>query len=368
MRNAINCHPITVLKDFGLDAGGWTIDRHVRLLADTTGDKTMDIVGFGEDGVWISTNNGNNTFIGSKMVLAAFSYSAGWRTEKHIRFMVDIRNIGRCDIVGFGDPGVYVSFNNGNGNFSPPILGISDFGYARGGWRLDRHLRFLADITGDGRPDIVAFGDTDVITSRNNGDGTFGPIRRIVNDFCYGAGWRIEQHPRFVADLTGDGRADIIGFGHDGVYVSLNNGSGSFGPVNKVVDGFAQTWQVDFHPRFIADLTGDKCGDIVGFAHGAVYVSLNNGDGTFGQPKVVLHNFCVEQGWQVQKHPRFLVDLTGNGCADIIGFGDNSVWASFNDGKGGFGQMTKILDAFTFNSEGEWSLDKTIRYMVNLCR
>ena len=31
---------------------------------------------------------------------------------------------------------------------------------------------------------------------------------------------------RVAADLTGDGRADIVGFGDAGVYVSLNLGGG----------------------------------------------------------------------------------------------------------------------------------------------
>jgi hypothetical protein len=40
-------------------------------------------------------------------------------------------------------------------------------------WFVDRHPRLLADITGDGRADIVAFGDTGVWTAISNGDGTF---------------------------------------------------------------------------------------------------------------------------------------------------------------------------------------------------
>jgi len=85
MRNAINFHPVTVVKSFGLNAGGWTIDRHVRLPADTTGNKATDVVRFGESAVFISTNNGNNTFTDPKMDLASFSFSAGgWRTDKHI--------------------------------------------------------------------------------------------------------------------------------------------------------------------------------------------------------------------------------------------------------------------------------------------
>ena len=35
------------------------------------------------------------------------------------------------------------------------------------------------------------------------------------------------RHPRFLADLTGDRRADIVGFGDDGVYVALGNGDGA---------------------------------------------------------------------------------------------------------------------------------------------
>jgi hypothetical protein len=34
---------------------------------------------------------------------------------------------------------------------------------------------------------------------------------------------RTDQHPRFVADITGDGRADIVGLGRDGVWASLNS-------------------------------------------------------------------------------------------------------------------------------------------------
>ena len=370
MRNAFNFQPVTVVKNFSLNNGGWTIDRHVRLVADTTGNRAADIVGFGENGVWISTNNGNNTFADPpKMVLGDFSYSAGgWRTDKHIRFMADIRNVGRCDIVGFGDAGVLVSSNNSNGNFSKATLAVNDFGYNCGGWRLDRHLRFLADVTGDGRLDIVGFGENNVLVGRNNGNGTFTPGSPVINNFCYSAGgWRVDKHPRFVADLTGDGRADVIGCGDAGVYASLNNGSGSFGSVNKVVDNFgtAQGWQMDKHPRFIADLTGDKRGDIVGFGDAGVYVAYNNGNGTFGQAKFVVDNFGVKQGWSVQKHLRFPVDLTGDGCADIIGFGENSVWVSYNDGKGNFGPVTKLVDAFAFNG-GEWSLDKTVRYVANL--
>ena len=142
----------------------------------------------------------------------------------------------------------------------------------------------------------------------------------------------MEKHPRFLADLTGDGRADVVGFGTQGVWVSLNNGDGTFGAVHKVIDNFAYEaggWRVEKHPRFLADLTGDGRADVVGFGTHGVWVSLNNGDGTFGPLQMVVPNFAYEAGgWRVQKHPRLLADLNGDGRADIVGFGNDGVWIS----------------------------------------
>ncbi|KJA19519.1 hypothetical protein HYPSUDRAFT_44291 [Hypholoma sublateritium FD-334 SS-4] len=241
-----------------------------------------------------------------------------------------------------------------------------DFG-CRSGWRLDRHLRFLADVTGDGLLDVVGFGENSVFVGRNNGDGTFQPPRPVINNFCIGSGgWQINKHPRVVATekpILLD--SESLG---PGVWVSLNNGQGSFGPARLVVNNFsyAHGWSVNQHPRFVVDLTGNKCGDIIGFAHDGVYVSLNIGDGTFQPPKLVLNDFGYSAGdWRVDKHLRFVADLTGNGCADIIGFGDAAVWVSYNDGTGCFGPVQKLTDAFAFNG-GSWALDKTVRHIVNL--
>jgi len=70
-------------------------------------------------------------------------------------------------------------------------------------------------------------------------------------------------------------------------------------------------------------------------------------------------------GWRVERHPRFVVDVTGDGCADIVGFGDHGVYVSFNDGKGEFGPIQKLLTDFAYN-DGEWSAEKTVRLVANL--
>ncbi|WP_343073625.1 M12 family metallopeptidase, partial [Pyxidicoccus fallax] len=46
-------------------------------------------------------------------------------------------------------------------------------------------------------------------------------------EFGYNAGgWLVEKHPRTAADVNRDGRADIVGFANDGVYVALSTGTG----------------------------------------------------------------------------------------------------------------------------------------------
>ncbi|KAF8965412.1 hypothetical protein BDZ97DRAFT_1812023 [Flammula alnicola] len=373
LRNAITVQAVKVLADFGYDAGGWRVDRHVRILADVGGKRQFDIVGFGEGGVILALNNGNNTFQVPKLVLSEFGYAQGWRVEKHLRFLADIRKTGHADIVGFGDAGVLVSANKGDGVFAPSRLAVQDFGSdgAAGGWSLERHLRFLGNVFGGGQLDIVGFGENSVIVGRNNDDGTgtFGRGVGVLNDMCYNSGgWRIEKHPRFIFDLTGDAKVDLIGCGDAGVLVAFNNGDGTFKPSKLVVNDFgyiAGGWRVERHPRFIADLTGDKRGDIIGFGEEGVWVSLNDGKGNFQQSKKVISDFCYSTGWRVEKHLRFPVDLTGDGCADIIGFGDEAVWVSFNDGKGNFGPLQRLTSAFAYNG-GEWSLDKTVRWMANL--
>jgi hypothetical protein len=75
-----------------------------------------------------------------------------------------------------------------------------------------------------------------VWTALNNGDGTmsdppwvrfFQPAGFVLPAFGVNNGWRVDRHPRLLADLTGDRRADIVGFGEAGVGTALSNGDGA---------------------------------------------------------------------------------------------------------------------------------------------
>ena len=179
-------------------------------------------MGFGNAGVYVSRAQADGTFTAPQLVVANFGYNAGgWRIDRHPRFMADITGDGRADIVGFGNAGVYVSRAQADGTFTAPQFVVANFGYNAGGWRVDQHPRFVVDTTGDGRADIVGFGNAGVYVSRSLGDGMFDTPQLVITNFGYNAGgWRVERHPRFVVDTTGDGRADIIGFGIAGVWMA----------------------------------------------------------------------------------------------------------------------------------------------------
>jgi hypothetical protein len=172
---------------------------------------------------------------------------------------------------------------------------------------------------------------------------------------------------RTLADLTGNRRADIVAFkGDGGVWVALNKGDGTFHePKLSPVGNFGAFAGADKHPRFVADINGDGCADLVWFGDAGVYVAIGKGDGTFEDQKLVIRDFGYHiGGWRVDKHPRFVVDLTGDGAADIVGFGEEAVWVSYNDGKGNFGPVQKLTEEFSA-SRG-WGMGNTVRWVANL--
>ncbi|MFI8404972.1 FG-GAP-like repeat-containing protein [Streptomyces sp. NPDC085463] len=275
------------LKAFGHgeQAGGWQADKHLRFLTDTTGDGRLDIVGCHDDGVRISLQNEDGTFapLADEPVLKAFGHgeeAGGWLVDKHPRFLADTTGDGRLDIVGCHDDGVWTSLQNEDGTFAEPLYVLDDFGTAQGWVSVGEHPRFLLKTTGDGTTDVVGFGPHGVVVARGLGDGTFEPSKLVLNDFGTAQGWTPRKHLRFLADVTGDGNPDIVGFGDEGVWVAHNRGDGTFEQARLVCRGFgydddAGAWRVGHHPRFVADVTGDGRVDIVGFGGPGVYVARN---------------------------------------------------------------------------------------------
>ncbi len=332
------------VANYGYDAGGWRVERHPRMLGDVNGDGRADIVGFGNAGAYVSLGNLDGTFQDPLLGVANYGYDAGgWRVERHPRMLGDVNNDDWDDIVGFGNAGAYVSLSNGDGTFQEPQFVVANYGYDAGGWRVTRHPRMLGDVNGDGREDIVGFGNGGVWVSRSNANGSFQAPQLVVTNFGYDAGgWRVERHPRMLADVNGNGRADIVGFGNAGVWVSRSNANGSFQAPFLAVSSYGYdpnggNWRVTRHPRMLGLLNAGAREDIVGFGNAGAYLSRANANGSFQAPQLVVANYGYDAGgWRVERHPRLLGDITGDGRDDIVGFGNAGVWVSINSGNGSF--------------------------------
>ena len=147
---------------FAPDAGGWSSDdRYPRELADVNHDGMADIVGFGDSGVYVALATGGGSFGATSLKLSSFAPDAGgWSSEdKYPRELADVNGDGMADIVGFGESGVFVSLATGGGAFGSPTFQLASFGPNAGGWSSDdKYPRELADVNGDGMADIVGFG------------------------------------------------------------------------------------------------------------------------------------------------------------------------------------------------------------------
>lgn len=319
---------------------GWG-PEYPRMLADVNGDHRQDVVGFGIHGVWLAASTG--TSFSPTLALPDFGYQSGWRVQKHVRTMGDINGDTLEDIVGFGNAGVYRALSTATG-FSTTTFVVANFGYDQG-WRPEKHVRLLADVNGDRRKDIVAFGDHGVWLSLATPSGFFNAPAFVVADFGFNQGWRPEKHIRTTADVNGDGLQDIVAFGDHGVWIALSTGSG-FGALQFALAEFgylAGGWRLDRHPRLLADVNGDNRQDIVAFGDDGVWTARSTGR-RFEAAQFVLADFGYNSGWRVGANPRFVADLNGDGYQDIVGFGQDLIYRSLG-GPGRFGPMRSMLRA-----------------------
>jgi hypothetical protein len=109
----------------------------------------------------------------------------------------------------------------------------------------------VADVNGDGRPDIVVATYSQVSVLLGNGNGSF----KAAKNFAAGT----RQHSIAVADLNGDGKLDLItanAYSTNNVSVLLGKGNGSFQA--------AQNYTLGIYPSAVAvaDLNGDGVLDL----------------------------------------------------------------------------------------------------------
>jgi hypothetical protein len=316
------------IANYGVLAGGWpSQDLYPRAVGDVNGDGRDDIVGFGNNATYVSLSTGTAFGTPTSWISGYGVTAGGWTSQdRYPRMLGDVNGDGKDDIVAFGNAGTYVSLSNGT-RFGSPALWIGNFGAVAGAWTSQNVTpRTVADVNGDGRADIVGFGNAGAYVSLSTGTRFSAPVLWIGNFGAVAGAWTTQdQFPRMVADVNNDGRADIVGFGNTAVSVSLSTGT-SFAAPRTWISGYGPGsggWtSQDALPRLVADMTGDGRADLVAFGSTYVFVARSNGS-RFTTATQWMSGYGPNGGWTSQNlMPRLLGDVSGDGKADVVAFGN----------------------------------------------
>jgi hypothetical protein len=250
-------------------AHGWTVQDYVRTVGDVNGDGKADLVGFGQNGVWVSLSTGSGFPTPTRWV-QAFDAAHGWTVQDYVRTVGDVNGDGMADLVGFGQNGVWVSLSTGS-SFPAPSKWTSAFDLSHG-WTVAQFVRTVGDVNGDGMADLVGFGLDGVYVATSTG-GAFGAISKWTSSFALANGWTVASYVRMVGDVNGDGKADVVGFGQDGVYVGLSTGTTFSLPSRRTTSfDLSHGWTVSQYVRTVGDVNGGGKADLVGFGLDGVFI------------------------------------------------------------------------------------------------
>jgi len=293
------------------DAAGWSalpsFYETIRI-GDVNGDRIGDVCGRGHAGVRCALGQGNGAFGSFDVWSTALSNDQGYApTEYGTTFqLADVNGDGKADACVRSMSGVECLLSTGTAFGTR--FGTPEFSDALG-WRTSRghygSIRF-ADINGDGRADVCGRGTSGIICVLSAGESFGQPSYWLTTEFTDSLGWLPEEHGSTIqlADINGDGRADICGRGVRAVYCATSTGSAFSGP------GVWTDWQftdakgwASGRSRYgsfrLADINGDGLADACGRdSNGAICAVAVSGRRGFFYPRYIVNTDLFDSyGW-----------------------------------------------------------------------
>ncbi|MET0476055.1 MAG: SpvB/TcaC N-terminal domain-containing protein [Mycobacterium sp.] len=229
--------------------------------------------------------------------------------------LLDLAGDGQLDLVEFGGPtpGFHERTSDLGWEGFRPFRFRPDIAWD------DPNLR-LVDLTGDGHADILISGDDVISWYPSLAETGFGPLRRTYHSLDEDRGPRVviadADQTIYLADMSGDGLADLVRIRNGEVCYWPNLGYGRFGS-RVVMDGSPQFDEPDhFDQRRlrIADVDGSGTTDLIYLHRDETRIYFNRSGNSWSPARSLTQSFpLIDSLSRVTA-----VDLLGNGTACLV--------------------------------------------------
>jgi len=255
------------------------------------------------------------TFLGSAGARIGEVYGVGNGGGPNGIAVADLNGDHKLDIVEGQLPGLHLSvlIGHGDGTFAAaPALAVTP----------NVGIPVTADFNGDGKPDLalLSYSAIAIFLDTTNGLMQTGNFSTGLTETGFFA----------AADLTHDGKQDLLVGLPGNTVVFIGNGDGTFGsPLSLPECGGATSGTT---VQGLGDFNGDHIPDVISTGGGLLYICLGKGDGTFGTPTQYL---AGNYPGQVA-----IGDFNGDGNLDVAVASPTEIGLLLGNGDGTFQPVT----------------------------